>query len=85
MNHRRAMRDGALRRACAVAAIAAPMLALPVAQAPAATHTFRSSADASIDLQRPDVSLGRQPWLRIAGDTRVRALVRFSVLSLIHI
>jgi hypothetical protein len=82
MNHRQAKRAGMIRRACAAAAIAASALVLPVAQAPAATHTFRSTADASIDRTRPDVSLGRKPWLRIAGDTRWRTLVRFNVRDL---
>ncbi len=82
MNQTRAKRDGAIRRACKVAAIAAPVLVLSASPASAATHTFRSTADASVDSGRPDVSLGREPWLRIAGNTRLRTLVRFHVRGL---
>ena len=52
MNQTRAKRDGAIRRACKAAAIAAPVLVLSASPASAATHTFRSTADASVDSAR---------------------------------
>jgi hypothetical protein len=73
------------RRAAAVAgpvtlAMVAPFAA--PAAAPAAQYAFRPSADASVNLRRPNARFGARSWLRIASAPRWRVYLRFRVRGL---
>jgi Alginate lyase len=50
--------------------------------AAAATIVVRPNADASVSEGRPNTAFGTRRWLRIAGDTRWRTLMRFDVSEL---
>ena len=69
-------------------AIAAPLTLAMVAPfaapaaAPAAQYAFRPSADASVNLGRPNARFGARSWLRIGAAPRWRVYLRFRVRSL---
>jgi hypothetical protein len=71
-----------LRPACVAALGALAVLATAPSGASAATIVVRPAADASVNSERPDTAYGSRRWLRIAGGTQWRTLLRFNVREL---
>jgi hypothetical protein len=67
-------------RLAALGALAA-LAAVPTG-ASAATIVLRPAADASVNSSRPNTAYGTRRWLRIAGTTQWRTLLRFNVPDL---